>query len=45
MVNPLSSVEGVGDRVFEYLARTFPVSCESDEFFYFPQVRLGEPLG
>ncbi|MFQ5996804.1 MAG: DUF885 family protein [Dehalococcoidales bacterium] len=43
MVNPLSSVEGVGDRVFEYLARTFPVSCESDEFFYFPQVRLTEP--
>jgi len=26
----------------EFLARTFPVACASDEFFYFPQVRLDE---
>ncbi|GAH89633.1 unnamed protein product, partial [marine sediment metagenome] len=29
--------------MFEALARTFPVACASDEFFYFPQVRLPEP--
>ena len=43
MVNPSSSVKASGDRMFEYLARTFPVACASDEFFYFPQVRLPEP--
>jgi len=29
--------------MFEALARAFPVACASDEFFYFPQVRLPEP--
>ncbi len=37
------SVETIGSRMFEALARTFPVSCASDEFFYFPQVQLPEP--
>ena len=43
MINPSSSVEAVGHRIFEALARTFPVACATDEFFYFPQVRLPEP--
>ena len=43
VINPSSSVEAVGHRMFEALARTFPVACATDEFFYFPQVRLPEP--
>ena len=43
MINPSSSVEAVGHSMFEVLARTFPVACATDEFFYFPQVRLPEP--
>ena len=29
--------------MFAFLARTYPISCASDEFFYFPQFRLPEP--
>jgi len=29
--------------MFEALARTFPVACATDEFSYFPQVRLPQP--
>jgi len=36
-------VEVIAYRMFETLARTFPVACATDEFFYFPQVRLPEP--
>jgi len=43
VINPSSSVEAVGRSMFEVLARTFPVACATDEFFYFPQVRLPEP--
>ena len=43
MINPSLSVEAIGHGMFEALARTFPVACASDEFFYFPQVRLPEP--
>ena len=43
MINPSSSIEVIGRNIFETLARTFPVACASDEFFYFPQVRLSEP--
>jgi hypothetical protein len=43
VINPSSSVEAVSHRIFEALARTFPVACASDEFFYFPQVQLPEP--
>ena len=43
MINPSVSVEAIGHSMFEALARTFPVACASDEFFYFPQVRLPEP--
>ncbi len=28
--------------MFEALARAFPIACASDEFYYFPQVRLTE---
>ena len=43
MINPSSSVEAIGDSMFEALARNFPVACASDEFYYFPQVRLPKP--
>jgi len=43
VINPSSYVEVIGRNMFEVLARTFPVACASDEFFYFPQVRLSEP--
>ena len=43
MINPSSSIEVIGRNIFETLARTFPVACASDEFFYFPQVQLSEP--
>ena len=36
------SVERVANEIFKTLAQTFPVACASDEFFYFPQVRLPE---
>jgi len=36
VINPSSSVEVIGRNMFEVLARTFPVACASDEFFYFP---------
>jgi hypothetical protein len=40
---PASSISALCQDMFEELARSFPVSCSSDEFFYFPQVRLPEP--
>ncbi|MFQ6121555.1 MAG: DUF885 family protein [Dehalococcoidales bacterium] len=43
MINPSSPVEAIGHSIFQALARTFPVACASDEFFYFPQLRLPEP--
>ena len=39
---PLISVETICREMFEFLARTFPVACASDESFYFPQIRLEE---
>ncbi len=38
-----TSVEAIAQRIFDALARAFPVSCASDEFFFFPQVILAEP--
>ena len=43
MINPASSVAAIGHAMLQALASTFPVACASDEFFYFPQVRLPEP--
>ena len=43
MINTPSSVEAIGHNMFESIARTFPVACASDEFYYFPQVRLPQP--
>jgi hypothetical protein len=42
MTSP-ASVDEVARRVFEYLAGAFPVSCASDEFYYFPQAGPAEP--
>ncbi len=38
----MKAVDAIADSLFESLARAFPVSCASDEFFYFPQVQLAE---
>jgi hypothetical protein len=43
MTNPASFVETISHNLFETLAQAFPIACASDEFFYFPQVRLSEP--
>jgi len=40
MMNSPTSIEAIGNKIFEYLGRTFPVACTSDEFIYFPQVPL-----
>ena len=40
MVYPSSSLETLSREMFETLARTFPIACATDEFFYFPQIRL-----
>ncbi|MGA1845220.1 MAG: DUF885 family protein [bacterium] len=39
MENSASSVEALARDMFEAIARDFPVSCASDEFYYFPQLR------
>jgi hypothetical protein len=36
------SSETICQEMFGELAATFPVSCASDEFYYFPQVKLPE---
>ena len=43
MTNPSSLISEIGNEMFEFLARAYPISCASDEFFYFPQSRLPEP--
>ncbi len=43
MISLSLPVAAVAHRMFDVLARTFPVACASDEFFYFPQWRLSEP--
>ena len=42
MINYSSSVETIGRSMVAAIADTFPVACASDEFYYFPQVRLPE---
>jgi hypothetical protein len=37
---PASSVSSLGQEVFNTLAHRFPVACSSDEFYYFPHIRL-----
>lgn len=37
------SAETICREMFGELAAAFPVSCASDEFYYFPQVKLPEP--
>ena len=43
MLDTPPSIDEISQSMFESLARAFPVACASDEFFYFPQVRLPEP--
>jgi hypothetical protein len=37
------SIAEIGNEMFEFLAHNYPISCASDEFYYFPQFRLAEP--
>ncbi|MFC2123146.1 hypothetical protein ACFLRP_05630, partial [Bacteroidota bacterium] len=43
MLDTPLSLDDISQSMFESLARSFPVACASDEFYYFPQVRLPEP--
>jgi hypothetical protein len=43
VVNQSSILISIGDNILEYLGRTFPIACASDEFIYFPQVQPPEP--
>ncbi|NOY86195.1 MAG: DUF885 domain-containing protein [Deltaproteobacteria bacterium] len=38
-----ASVKTLADEMYGLLARTFPVCCYSDEFYFFPQVVPDEP--
>ncbi len=38
------SLDAIGTDFFDTMARHFPVACASDEFYYFPQVRLSHPI-
>ncbi|UCE78548.1 MAG: DUF885 family protein [Nitrospiraceae bacterium] len=38
------SLDAIVTDLFDTVARHFPVSCASDEFYYFPQVRLPHPI-
>jgi hypothetical protein len=35
-----TSVDEIGSTLFQVIAQNFPISAASDEFYYFPQVRL-----
>ena len=38
-IRPVAApIRAVAGEAFDYLAKSFPVCCGSDEFFYFPQV-------
>lgn len=43
MINTSVLVDKIASSMFEAFADTFPIACASDEFFYFPQVKLPEP--
>jgi hypothetical protein len=34
------SADNIAQRMFRIIAQTFPVACASDEFYYFPHLRL-----
>ncbi|MCK4465329.1 MAG: hypothetical protein KAU83_06425, partial [Bacteroidales bacterium] len=40
MKNASSSVDVIAQSMYKTLAQTFPVACASDEFYYFPHIRL-----
>ncbi|MBN2179227.1 MAG: DUF885 family protein [Deltaproteobacteria bacterium] len=42
-MNEKDSVETICQEMFGELAQNFPVSCASDEFYYFPQIKHPEP--
>ncbi|MHC4147083.1 MAG: DUF885 family protein [Planctomycetota bacterium] len=43
MVVTPANIDQIGNAFLEDLATLFPVNCASDEFYYFPHVRLPEP--
>jgi uncharacterized protein (DUF885 family) len=40
---PSKTPESIADNIFRSIAQTFPVACASDEFFYFPHIKLTDP--
>jgi hypothetical protein len=43
MKNLTLSIESVGNRMFRSIAESFPIACASDEFYFFPHIKLSEP--
>ena len=41
--SPSRTVEAVGRDMMTLLARRYPVSCASDEYYFFPQATAGQP--
>lgn len=39
---PESSIRKIADQIFTSLAQVFPIACASDEFYYFPQIRISD---
>ncbi|MDZ7334846.1 MAG: DUF885 domain-containing protein [candidate division KSB1 bacterium] len=39
---PESSFRKIADQIFTSLAQAFPIACASDEFYYFPQIRISD---
>lgn len=44
MTHSEQSLDAIATDLFDTLAYHFPVACASDEFYYFPQVRLPHPV-
>jgi hypothetical protein len=42
-MNQRLSIAKITQNIFQTLARAFPIACASDEFGYFPQIKLPEP--
>lgn len=40
MPDPATKLESVASRLFSFLARSFPVCSASDEFYFFPQLKI-----
>lgn len=39
---PEFSIRTIAEQIFTSLAQVFPIACASDEFYYFPQIRISD---